>query len=191
MQTHIRNVELQQGQALFHVAKDPARPFIVHSGATSVRAVGTQFDVYRKDSGVTVVTVVEGRVAVSAADLAAPQATSADVSGSASSLLTAGEQVIVTAQSSARTQPRSADAAVATAWTKGQIVFQATPLKDVVEEFNRYNRHQLMIDDPTLKAVRVSGVFSSTDPASLLRFLSEQLQLSVKDRDGKIEIKRR
>ena len=58
-----RDVELIDGQALFEVAKDKARPFIVRSGETIVRAVGTQFDVYRKKTGTTV-TVVEGRVAV-------------------------------------------------------------------------------------------------------------------------------
>ncbi len=58
-----RRVELLDGQALFQVAKDKQRPFIVHSGDATVRAVGTQFDVYRKDSGTTI-TVLEGRVAV-------------------------------------------------------------------------------------------------------------------------------
>lgn len=58
-----RTVELLEGQALFNVAKNPARPFIVRSDETRVRAVGTQFDVYKKRGG-TIVTVVEGRVAV-------------------------------------------------------------------------------------------------------------------------------
>src|SRR5882724_4525657 len=60
---HDRTVDLLQGQALFHVAKDTTRPFIVDIGQTRVRAVGTQFDVYRKTDG-TIVTVVEGRVAI-------------------------------------------------------------------------------------------------------------------------------
>ncbi len=58
-----RGVDLIEGQALFRVAKNPVRPFIVSANGTHVRAVGTQFDVYRKTSG-TVVTVVEGKVAV-------------------------------------------------------------------------------------------------------------------------------
>src|SRR5258705_86287 len=58
-----RPLEVRQGQALFHVAKNSARPFIVRSDGTVVRAVGTQFDVNRNRSG-TIVTVVEGRVAV-------------------------------------------------------------------------------------------------------------------------------
>lgn len=60
---HERDVEIIEGQALFQVAKDHARPFIVHSGDTKVLAVGTEFDVYKHRSGTTV-TVVEGRVAV-------------------------------------------------------------------------------------------------------------------------------
>src|SRR5262249_15873572 len=58
-----RSIELQAGQALFRVANDRTRPFVVNSGNASVRAVGTQFDVYRKKSG-TVVTVLEGIVAI-------------------------------------------------------------------------------------------------------------------------------
>jgi transmembrane sensor len=192
LQPRLRNVALLEGQALFHVAKDSARPFIVQSGTTSVRAVGTQFDVYRKDSGATVVTVVEGRVAVSAIEPASAHPTSSNTApANSAAYLSAGEQVIVTAQSNTHATAQAADVTAATAWTKREIVFQATSLSDVVEEFNRYNRHQLIIDDPTLRAVRVSGVFSSTEPASLLRFLSEQLQLSVKDQNGKIEISRR
>ena len=58
-----RRVDLLTGQALFRVAKDAHRPFIVASGDTQVRAVGTQFDVHKRRTGTTV-TVVEGRVAV-------------------------------------------------------------------------------------------------------------------------------
>jgi transmembrane sensor len=192
LQSRSRNVELLEGQALFHVAKDSERPFIVKSGTTSVRAVGTQFDVYKKTSGATVVTVVEGRVSVSAPELAAVHPTSSNSAPSDSAAyLNAGEQVIVIAQNNTQAAAQAADVSAATAWTKREIIFQATPLIDVVEEFNRYSRHQLIIHDPTLRAVRVSGVFSSTEPTSLLRFLSEQLQLSVKDQNGRIEIARR
>jgi transmembrane sensor len=58
-----RQIELLEGQALFEVAHDTARPFIVDSGNVSVRAVGTQFDVNQTRAG-TVVTVVEGRVRI-------------------------------------------------------------------------------------------------------------------------------
>jgi transmembrane sensor len=66
-----RDVELLEGQVLFHVAKDSSRPFVVHSDTLSVRAVGTKFDVNRKTTGTTV-TVVEGRVAVYEEGISAP-----------------------------------------------------------------------------------------------------------------------
>lgn len=60
---HTRDVQLEQGRALFRVAKDPSRPFLVHADATVVRAVGTQFGVERAREGI-VVTVASGKVAV-------------------------------------------------------------------------------------------------------------------------------
>jgi transmembrane sensor len=197
-----RDVDLIAGQALFHVAKDSARAFVVRSGEARVRAVGTEFDVYRRRSGTTV-SVIEGQVAVFLSNASAgsplfpetpgartargaPSSNAAD--GATRLLVSAGEQAVVTAQSAARLKP--ADVAVATAWTQRQIVFQGTPLSDVVEEFNRYNRKQMVIDDEALRLIRVSGVFSSTEPASLLRFLREQMQLIVTERDGTLEISR-
>jgi len=187
---HERDIELLEGQALFRVAKDKTRPFIVTSGNTQVRAVGTAFDVYRKTAA-TVVTVIEGRVAI----LPPPQASQADVesAGSVSPvvvlppmvLVSAGQQVTVTAQ--AMTAPKPADTAAATAWTQKQMVFASTPLSEVVAEFNRYNTRQLVISDPSIASTRISGVFSSTDPASLLRGLNAN-KFTVRETPDRVEI---
>jgi len=69
--------------------------------------------------------------------------------------------------------------AAATAWTHGTLVFDGSRLADVVEEFNRYNERQLTVRDPSLADIRISGVYSSTDPALLVRFLREQPGLSI------------
>jgi transmembrane sensor len=224
-----RRVELLNGQALFQVAKDPRRPFIVRSGEAFVRAVGTQFDVYLKDSGTTV-TVLEGRVAVyssarreapaakaeqnaahttngpdtaqhalpnalwrdaqvssvpTAGSLLAPPPGLIGPSGSGAVFLSAGEQVTVTPEEIA--VPHRADAAVVTAWMQRRLIFQGAKLSDVVDEFNRHNRKQLVIEDPRLKDLQISGVYSSTDPASLLRFLGDQ-GVRITDSDGNVRI---
>lgn len=155
-----RTIDLMEGQVLFTAARDPARPFVVVSGGTRVRAIGTQFDVYRKKTG-TVVTVIEGRVAVvrQGAQLKEPAAT----------VLSAGDQL--TLGSKAAAAPQRANLAAATAWTQRRLMFQKTSLAEVVGEFNRYNARQLRIEDPLLEGFLVSGTFSSTDPGSLLRFL--------------------
>jgi transmembrane sensor len=229
-----RRVELLQGQALFQVAKDKHRPFIVRTADTSVRAVGTQFDVYRKSSGTTV-TVLEGVVAVYSAALLenrqsgsvsppgsapAPSALSSsddgpvdqisgtrrslralgaaatlssvptglvDPSGSPAIFLSAGEQITVT-PSVALPAPQHADLTATTAWMQHRLIFDGTRLSDVVEEFNRYNRRQLVIEGASLSEFHVSGVYSSTDPTSLLRFLGDQPGVKITEGENEIRI---
>jgi transmembrane sensor len=190
-----RSVELINGQALFEVAKDKARPFMVRSGEAVVRAVGTEFDVYRKRDATTV-TVIEGRVAVlmpGAPNSSALDTDRANVDTSASRqmrrpavFVAAGEQVVVTNR--VVRAPQRADVAVATAWTQRRLVFEGSALSDVIEDFNRYNTRQLVIEDPQLNDFHVSGVYSSTDPASLIRFLRAQPGVEVIEMDEEVRI---
>lgn len=194
---HARAVELLEGQALFRVAKDKQRPFTVSSDSTQVRAVGTQFDVYRKTSGTTV-TVLEGRVAVDKAGGGTPISPARGVEPSSASLnkrreaaifVSAGEQITLTAAASPA--PKRTDVAAATAWTQGRLIFDSTPLPQVAEEFNRYNARRIAVNDATLEDFHVNGSFDSSDPASLLRFLKEQPGLSVHETASNIRISRR
>jgi transmembrane sensor len=190
------------------VAKNAERPFVVYSGETRVRAVGTQFDVYKKTLG-TVITVIEGQVAVysnpgtrgATADQvtrsqAEPQIragtqsalTQSALSIPGSVLLAAGEQLTVAQQVVPRIEHPSL--AGATAWTQRQLVFDSTQLTDVAAEFNRYNSRRLTIDAARLGDFRVSGIFSSTDPSSLIRFLREQPGITVAELDGEIQVSR-
>jgi transmembrane sensor len=201
---HGRDVDLIEGQALFHVARDPTRPFIVGSAATQVRAVGTEFDVYKKIGG-TVVTVVEGRVAVL---LRTEGLTSSDVileptrsrtedqpsaqsqsATNAPMFLSAGEQVTVTRGAMHKAEHPSI--AIATSWTQRQIQFESASLSEVAEEFNRYNERQLVIEDPTLYDFHITGVFSSSDPASLVRFLRERPGVKVTETAAEIRVSRK
>jgi transmembrane sensor len=185
-----RTVELVEGQALFHVAKDAARPFVVDSNGVRVRAVGTQFDVYRRKTATTV-TVVEGRVAVlentsDASD--APDSTAGPRLRPQSPpgvLLSAGEQLIVTPH--AQNAPTRANIAAATAWTQRRIVFESASLADAAEEFNRYNTRQIVVRG-IAPEFRINGVFSSTDPASLVRFLRARTNFNIHETDRQIEI---
>jgi transmembrane sensor len=197
-----RDVDLLEGQALFHVAKNPTRPFFVSSATTQVRAVGTEFDVYQKHDG-TVVSVLEGRVAVllrsdagvgETTDL--PQVTPAHQGESGARnpasranepiVLAAGEQVLVT--TTAMQKADHPNIAIATSWTQRQLEFESASLSEVAEEFNRYNERQLVIEDPTLYDFHISGVFSSSDPASLVRFLRERPGVRVTETASEIRV---
>jgi ferric-dicitrate binding protein FerR (iron transport regulator) len=182
---HERDVELLEGRALFHVAHDRTRPFLAQSEGAKVRAVGTQFDVYRKSDG-TVITVVEGRVAVmpesSWVNSVAPSMTARLSTVAVSStevLLSAGEQLSVTRRRSP--QPVPVDAAVATSWTQHKIVFRHTPLAEAFAELNRYGGISLRIQGKGLEDFRISGTYATTDPTLLVTFLRQQPGLSVQE----------
>jgi len=201
-----RVVELIDGQALFRVRQEASRPFVVVSNGTRVRAIGTAFDVYRKSAG-TVVTVVEGRVAVTrpaaagSTDAQTPQlgqhavqsesALPLDARPSAETpiLLSAGEQITVTAR--VASQPTIANVADAIAWTQRKLVFDETPLQDAVTEFNRYNTRRIVIDDPQLAAYHIRGSFDSSDPDRLVQFLRERFDADVNDNGAEIRISRK
>lgn len=198
-----RRVELLEGQALFHVAKNSARPFIVRSGDTRVRAVGTRFDVNKKRTG-TVVTVVEGKVAVVNAAGAGPEATQLSTSSAAGSsdsappstgdtiaapiLLSAGEQLAVTTMQ-VTPQPMRVNATAATAWTQRQLVVESAPLAEVAEEFNRYSARKLVVHDSPDNELRLSGVFE-TDPDFLIRYLRARSDITVSETETQIIIQR-
>ena len=178
-----RAVELVEGQALFRVARIPSRAFVVASGTTQVRAVGTQFDVYRKSTG-TVVTVVEGKVAVSAPEPSGTATTQTPTSGAV--LLSAGEQVIISAH--ALSVPTQTNPSLSTAWTQGNLVFDSTPLSEVIQEFARYNARPLFVDDPKLLSLHISGTFPTTDSTQLVNFLAQRFGLVVHDTDEGIHL---
>jgi transmembrane sensor len=179
---HERALQLIEGQALFRVAKDASRPFIVTSDDTRVRAVGTQFDVNKKREG-TVVTVVEGRVSVQTnVPDARVDPLSVEVTQAMPRLLVAGEQITV--KDTAPQPITRPDVARAIAWTQRQLVFEAATLSEVAEEFNRYNQRRLIVQDPELYDFHISGVFASTDPGALLQFLRERAGVQVVETDG-------
>lgn len=175
-----RRIDLLDGQAMFHVAKDANRPFIVRADEATVRAVGTAFDI-NFGARATTVTVVEGVVAVSA-PLTQPEKR-AEAHGSrlpTPTFVSAGEQVKVSG--STTTSPQAVNVAAVTAWTAHKLLFEGTPLLDVVEQFNRYNKRQIVIDDRTLERFQVSGYYPTTDPGSLLNFLRTEPQIEVIER---------
>jgi transmembrane sensor len=76
----------------------------------------------------------------------------------------------------------------ATSWTQRQLVFEAASFAEVAEEFNRYNERKLVIDPSALGTQHISGVFSSTDTASFIRFLRDRPGLRVIETPTQIRV---
>lgn len=157
-----RLVELETGQALFTVAHDAARPFIVRAGGAQVTAVGTVFEVRRLSAGVNV-TLVSGIV---------------DVKPMAGSVqrLSPGYQAAMT---SAGTITRTVDLEATTGWTEGRIVFRDTPLWMAVDEVNRYLDKKIRLVPGPVGSQPVNGVFRTGDSQGFISAASDVFELEV------------
>jgi transmembrane sensor len=162
---HQRTIHLVRGEALFEVARDKARPFVVVANDTAVRAVGTAF-VVRLDSSQVEVTVTEGVVEV--APLAAAQVVANTESASLTRRLkrvTATERVVIAAKRAPQISTLApGEAQRALAWREGQVSFDGETLATAVAEINRHNRRQIVVEDPALAAKPIVGVFRAADP---------------------------
>ncbi|KMO43536.1 iron dicitrate transport regulator FecR [Methylobacterium tarhaniae] len=157
-----RRVALLRGEAVFDVAHDPGRPFIVEGGGVSVRAVGTVFFV-RADGASQPVGVAEGRV---------------EVTESGRRLqVSAGEAV--RAQAGAAPAVVKADVARATAWRDGRLIVSGERLSDVLAELARYRRGRILLLDAKAGERRVTGAFDPRNTDDALDALAASLSLRV------------
>ncbi len=170
-----RGIRLTSGEAIFEVANDPARPFIVHTPTADVRALGTQFNVYQRNT--TVVSVLQGRVQVK--------------TGARDSRdLAAGEEVQI---ARGRIQPRAhPDASKTAAWRQGRLYVDEMPLAEIVREFNRHGGPvRLRLEGIPAGAYRFGGTFDADDPAAFVDLLERQSDLQVQRAEGEIVIRGR
>jgi len=174
-----RRVRLDRGEAMFQVTHDAARPFIVQSGDEQVRALGTTFLVRRDGDTRIAVTLIEGRVEVSRPSLARTPRIA---------VLTPGQRVTVTTNAGAALDRPSIEAV--TAWRRGEVVFEDTNLLEAAEELNRYNSEHLVIADPSLASLRISGVFSTGDLEEVARAIAVLHHLHARREGGEIRLTR-
>jgi len=149
-----RRITLTSGRANFEVVRDLARPMNVQAGPRTVTALGTVFTVER-DPQEVVVTLVEGRVAV-----------------------TSGNQERALIEMHARQQLRISDngaivmrdgldPVLALAWREGKLIFDNEPLVDVVATMNNYVATPIVAVGAA-RELRVSGVFKAGDTTAFV-----------------------
>ena len=169
-----RTLRLEKGEASFEVAHEAGRPFVVQVGATAITDLGTRF-IVRSDGPQTVVSVVEGAVAVAR-------------EGRATAELRVGDQL---AMNGGDWQQRRADPATVGAWTQGKLVFRATPLAEAVAQANRYGPGRLVIADASLDAYTLSGEFRIGSTDALVRALQSAFPIQAEVVGEETRLKRR
>ena len=174
-----REIVLDHGEVLFTVAHEVRRPFDVSVADTVVRAVGTAFSIRLRDQKQVEVLVTEGRVAIDPPDDSVGSDLAQQVAMPGVSTLSAGETVSVKARRFQIKKMTNDDVTRKLAWTQGRIWFDLATLPEAVAEFNRYNRRQLVIDDPGIPPAQIIGSFDARD---LDGFLATLRKLGVRTR---------
>lgn len=174
----VRSVRLVSGEAMFTVARDPARPFSVQTDSAFIQALGTQFNVYRTSGTTTRIAVVEGAVQVSEDRPAA---------GKEAVKLGAGDEARVLAHHVVKVKEPDVERAVA--WRARRLVFPGDRVADVANEFNRYNKTQIRVEGEAIRQRRMSGVFDADDPSPFIEHLARDPTLAVDKADGEIRIR--
>jgi transmembrane sensor len=182
-----RLVVLTSGEADFEVAHEADRKFRVVAGSAEVVAIGTKFDVrLRHDS--TVVTVVEGRVAVGPSPMAVGRSTISNPDQMPRSVqLDAGQQISVV-EGEWPAVPIAVDAQRATAWLRRHIMFEHEPLERVASEINRYAPKPIEITTPALRKLEISGVFATDDIEAFIAFLRSLKGVRVEVTETQIRV---
>lgn len=175
----LRGVLLEQGQALFEVAKNPDQPFVVTAGGRKVTALGTAFDVRLSPQRLQV-TLLEGRVAVEPAEPVAVL----EVQTSRTELAPGEQFLLAAADREGTVVPvaplvRKADTKRTTSWRVGQVVFANDPLLDAVAEINRYARRRVVLADDSLGDLRVSGAFNTNNTMVFVNMLTLHFPIRI------------
>lgn len=188
-----RHFVLRQGEALFDVAHDPGRPFIVEAGEGRIIAVGTAFNV-RLGQRRVIVTVTEGAVRIEAGGGAAGTGAPRLVQ-----LAKAGEQVIFGSQAEGKgaeetkgeiflSPPETVDAERFVSWATGTLRFDGEPLREVIAEVNRYSSKDLRLTDPSLAEIPIFGVLNIGDVDGLKSIVADIQRIDAETVSRKIEV---
>lgn len=186
-----RRIQLT-GEALFKVAKDASRPFRVYTEGVTVEAVGTQFNVYARDAQ-TKVSVLEGRVNVSKerdTALTLPVPTVEPGKPQIAELLSAGEELEITAAGEAIKRTPGPEVSSAISWQQRRRVFEKAPLAEIVAEMNRYNEWvQIRLEAVQPDSQIFSGTFDLDDPYGLAALLAREPGLKIEHRGPEIIVR--
>ncbi len=178
-----RELTLLDGQALFSVTADAARPFQVLAGPMRITVLGTRFSVRytpgQPGAAGVQVAVEHGRVHVARRDGSSGAAT--DIQ------LVAGQQVTADANGALAPVGTVPGEGVAP-WRNHRISFVDTPLDQALAELGRYAATGLVVRDPAAAALRLSGTFDPRDVQTLRRMLPSALPVRLRPFGEQTEI---
>jgi transmembrane sensor len=177
-----REITLVRGEALFDVAKNKQRPFVVVARDMHVRAVGTSFSVRMLANRPLEVLVREGVVEVKRPSV--PVAAPVLVQANMRAVAPIDAPIVITRETPAKVERDLA-------WRMGRLAFDDEMLASASQEFARYSTTRIVIDDPAVARRTVTGLFVSNDPVGFARAVAISLDLRAEVRQNEVRLMRR
>jgi transmembrane sensor len=173
-----RNISLLRGEAVFDVAKNKHRPFIVSAGDTRVRAVGTSFMVSLLPKKPVQVLVREGIIEMRRTD--ALEAKPVQASANMQAIARPGAPIVTQAMPDGKLAQNLA-------WQRGSIALDNRTLADAADEFARYSEVRIIVA-PSVSNRTVTGLFVSHDPVGFAKAVTSVLKLRMEVKGREIRI---
>ena len=174
---HSRRIVLQKGEAYFEVKPDASKPFEVHANDSIVRAVSTEFNVAIQGEAISV-TVTKGAVVIEMED---KQTNTPQILAE----VELGQAIKYGTDGSLR-ELASADLERISAWRERKIYFNNDRLIDAINEYNRYSREKIVLQEAAVYEQLITGVFYINDLESFIFALERAFDMVAIRRDGSI-----
>lgn len=172
----VREVFLE-GEAYFDVASNPEKPFVIHSGASTIRVLGTSFSVrsYPEDEGVRVV-VRKGRISFEAEGAKAME----------KAILTANELGRYSIKSNQIETQQVDDMELYLSWREGYLKFRETPMHQVAIELERRYGIEVAFRHPAVKEKSLTALLKSRSIRNVLDVIAMSLNVEYELENNKV-----
>ena len=164
-----RDIVMLAGKAIFDVAFDPSRTLLLHAIGFTARARHASFSVESFSRTLPQLMVREGKL-----DLTPTAATTITLQAREQATVAPGGYVTLQRLSSAEVERELL-------WKQGKIAFTNTPLSEAIAAFRRYGGPLIVLDNPRLGSLEVTGMFSGNDPRGFARAVAQAFDLRVRE----------
>jgi transmembrane sensor len=163
------------GEALFEVAKDPNRPFVIQCRDISIKVLGTSFSL-RSDQDSVIVKVLTGKVSVTSSIT------------NTTTQLEPWEELIYTRGQWKQISFGEAEATAITANTEYNMLFENNTLGEVLARLEKKFNVVIEVSDETAKACRLTADLTDHSLDTSLKLITEVLSVTTTKQDTVITI---
>ncbi|QHT69994.1 DUF4974 domain-containing protein [Rhodocytophaga rosea] len=178
----LREVWLE-GEAYFHVQKQPARvpsqtgtKFIVHTGLMDVEVLGTEFNVSTR-RGKAQVVLNSGKVKLNS-----------DIAGKSSTIFMEPGELVELSESHASFTKRVVNPQNFSAWKNKKLIFDKTPITEIAKILEDTYGWKVTIANDQLASMTFTSTISIEKPEVLLQLLSESFHVNITKKGDQVTI---